>query len=226
MKNIFKVLAIIALVAVIGFLMACTDGDDGGGSSQEPITYTGDSIADFAIWLAAQPANTKTRPYIVNLNVSDLGGDSYIDDDDYTDDEYTNVSLVYVLRQNHTKYVNLDFSGSTFASIDGLLYCTSLTSVTIPSSVTSIGKCAFSVCTSLTSVTIPDSVISIGDGAFFGCTSLTSITIPSRVTSIGVVAFSVCDSLTAINVNAANTEYSSQDGVLYNKDKTTLLEYP
>ena len=53
--------------------------------------------------------------------------------------------------------------------------CTSLTSVTIPDSVTSIGNYAFYDCTSLTSVTIPDSVTSIGDIAFYGCTALKTV---------------------------------------------------
>jgi hypothetical protein len=68
-------------------------------------------------------------------------------------------------------------------------YCTSLTSITIPDSVTSIGASAFSYCTSLTSITIPDSVTSIGAGAFYYCTSLTSVTIPDSVTAIGGNAF-------------------------------------
>ena len=78
----------------------------------------------------------------------------------------------------------------------------------------------------LTSVTFPHGVTSIGKSAFYGCSSLTSVTIPNSVTSIGEWAFAWCESLTSINVNANNPNYCSQDGVLFNKDKTTLVQYP
>ena len=77
-------------------------------------------------------------------------------------------------------------------------FCSSLTSVTIPNSVTSIGTQAFYSCSSLTSVTIGNSVTSIGDYAFCLCTSLTSVTIGTSVTSIGYGAFANCTSLTSI----------------------------
>ena len=83
--------------------------------------------------------------------------------------------------------------------------CTSLTSVTIPDSVTSIGYFAFYGCTSLTSVTIPDSVTSIGDYAFIGCTSLTNVTIPDSVTTIGYKAFEDCTSLTSVTIPSSVT---------------------
>jgi len=105
-------------------------------------------------------------------------------------------------------------------------WCESLTSVTIPNSVTSIGSYAFSYCDSLTSVTIPNSVTSIGDDAFYSCDSLTSVTIPNSVTSIGDGAFEYCDSLTSITVDSSNQNYSSANGVLFNKTKTTLIKYP
>ena len=78
--------------------------------------------------------------------------------------------------------------------------CSGLTSLTIPSSVTSIGGEAFRDCSGLTSLTIPSSVTSIGDSAFFGCSSLTSLTIPSSVTSIGNYALKGCSGLTSIYV--------------------------
>ena len=78
--------------------------------------------------------------------------------------------------------------------------CSSMTSVTIPNSVTSIGNSAFTYCSSLTSVTIPNSVIFIGEGAFAHCYSLTSVTIPNSVTSIGEGAFRECSSLTNVTI--------------------------
>jgi hypothetical protein len=78
----------------------------------------------------------------------------------------------------------------------------------------------------LTSVTIPDSVISIDEGAFRDCSGLTSVTIGNSVTRIGEFAFYGCTNLTAINVDANNTSYASENGVLYNKSKTTLIAWP
>ncbi|HBW64074.1 MAG TPA: hypothetical protein DEF64_03110 [Ruminococcaceae bacterium] len=104
--------------------------------------------------------------------------------------------------------------------------CTSLTSITIPDSVTEIGGSAFENCSSLTSITIPDSVTSIGIGAFVGCSSLTSIMIPDNVTYIGGAVFADCSSLTEIKVSTQNAKYVSVNGVLYNKDKTTIMCYP
>ena len=83
---------------------------------------------------------------------------------------------------------------------DAFHNCSSLTSITIPNSVTSIGEYAFLGCSSLTSITIPDSVTSIGDYAFPDCISLTSITIGNGVTNIGDTAFSYCSSLTSITI--------------------------
>ena len=104
--------------------------------------------------------------------------------------------------------------------------CTLLASVTIGNSVTSIGDEAFDGCTSLTNIVIPDSVTSVGSSAFSECTSLASVTIGNSVTSIGSNAFYYCNSLTEIKVAEDNKNYSSEEGVLFNKDKTEIIKYP
>ncbi|MBR5643967.1 MAG: leucine-rich repeat domain-containing protein [Salinivirgaceae bacterium] len=93
-------------------------------------------------------------------------------------------------------------------------------------SVTSIGSGAFSGCSGLTSVSIPNSVTSIGGYAFQYCEGLTEVTISNSVTNIDNGSFSHCSGLTAINVGSANINYLSENGVLFNKDKTTIVCCP
>ena len=83
--------------------------------------------------------------------------------------------------------------------------CICLTSLTLPSSVTSIGSSAFEGCRSLTSLILPSSVTSIGSSAFSGCSGLTSLTLPSSVTSIGWATFSGCSGLTSLTLPSSVT---------------------
>ena len=79
---------------------------------------------------------------------------------------------------------------------------------------------------SIKSVVIESGVTSIGICAFRCCTSLTSVTIPDSVTSIGYSAFNSCTSLTSINVEENNINYSSVNGVLFNRNQNELICYP
>ena len=132
--------------------------------------------------------------------------------------------------------------------------CSSLTSITIPDNVTSIGDFAFTGCSNLVSIIIPDSVTSIGDGTFTDCRSMTSVSFGDGVTSIGDFVFEGCTRLISVtigkNVNSigdwafsdgvnpegislkeiivtsANPQYSSHDGVLFNKSGSELIRCP
>ena len=88
--------------------------------------------------------------------------------------------------------------------------CSGLTSLTIPSSVTSIGNEAFHGCSGLTSLVIPSGVTSIGDEAFYGCSGLTSLVIPSSVTRIGWSAFEDCSGLTSLTIPSSVTWISGE----------------
>ncbi len=105
-------------------------------------------------------------------------------------------------------------------------YCSSLESVAIPSSVKYIDFEAFYKCESLKSITLHEGIETIGSYAFEYCSSLKSVNIPASVKRIGIEAFSVNVCLSSINVAAKNDRFCSVDGVLYNKDKTELLQYP
>jgi hypothetical protein len=139
-------------------------------------------------------------------------------------------SIGYDAFANCTSLTSITFAEeSQLTSIESSAFagCTSLTSITIPDSVESIGYYTFEGCSSLTSITFAEEsqLTSIGWYAFEGCSSLTSIIIPDSVISIGDYAFNGCSSLIEINVDEDNESYSSLDGVLFNKNKTTLLCY-
>jgi len=124
-----------------------------------------------------------------------------------------------------------------YTSDDGVLYSKDKSTLhsylsgrkgnfSIPDVVRIIEQSAFSGCTGLTSVTIPNTIQSIRNEAFFGCQSLVDVTIPASVQEIGDPVFSACRNLTNIYVSDNNPNYSSIDGILFNKEKTTLINYP
>lgn len=115
---------------------------------------------------------------------------------------------------------------SSVTSIGDYAFCwNDLTSVTIPGSVVSIGNCAFKY-SNMTSVTISEGVVSIGEQAFASCPRITEVTIPSSVKTIGGGAFGYCSSLDHFAVDGGNTAYTAVDGVLFSKDRATLVAYP
>lgn len=105
-------------------------------------------------------------------------------------------------------------------------YLESITSVIVEEGVGSIGEDAFSYCENLAEVKISDSVTSIGKQAFADCNALKIVFIGSGVNKIDKTALKSCDNLERIEVSNENRYYRSQDGVLFNKDRTILDTYP
>ena len=105
--------------------------------------------------------------------------------------------------------------------------CDNLKKVTFGNSIEAIDTHAFSDCKKLKDVVIPETVTTIGANAFQGCASLEKINIPAGVEEIGEAVFYECTSLKEITVDSKNTEYANDSsGVLYNKKKTELIQYP
>ena len=103
--------------------------------------------------------------------------------------------------------------------------CRAINGIYIPPHVISIGKEAFWNCEKITDIFIPDGVKSIGYYAFGDCSALTYVAIPASVTSIGDAVFASCDSLTSVDIDSGNSGYCFENGVLFNKNKTKLIQY-
>lgn len=140
--------------------------------------------------------------------------------------------------------------GVTTIGDSAFSWCRELTSVTLPDSLTIISDSAFENCYKLTTIVMSKNVESIGSWSFYGCDSLIAIELPETLKRIEDLAFNGCESLSvlnipasveyinedrtfaganklmAINVAEGNSYYVSVDGILFNKDKTTLLVYP
>ena len=130
-------------------------------------------------------------------------------------------------------------------------YCRGFTgSLSLPSSITAINYCAFSSCEGLSGIlSIPNSVVTIGSSSFSGCLLISKIVLPSTIVSIADHSFASCSalsgsiyipsslisigdnafygcSLSEFSVDKGNVNYSSIDGVLFNKNATKLIQYP
>ncbi|MFC2520630.1 MAG: leucine-rich repeat domain-containing protein [Tannerella sp.] len=103
--------------------------------------------------------------------------------------------------------------------------CTNLSVINIPTGVTRIEDNTFTFCKKLNSIILHTGITEIGSGAF-AFSTLTQLTIPAGVKKIGARAFSGCKNLSAIAVDPGNMNFTSVDGVLFDKAKATLVQYP
>jgi hypothetical protein len=110
--------------------------------------------------------------------------------------------------------------------LDGFNSCGKLAKLTLNNGLIDVGSRAFAGCSNLTHIQIPPSVTTIGWDVFADCTELGSITIGKGVLAIGTPTFSRCTNLVEISVDTENPTYSSDAGVLFNRQKTELLCCP
>lgn len=103
--------------------------------------------------------------------------------------------------------------------------CPELKNIVLSEGISSIGTGAFSHCRSISSISIPSTVLSIGPLAFSGCTSLEAIQLPESTNVVEAYAFAGCTSLVGIGVAEGNPNFTSSDGVLYDRGGTTLVSF-
>ena len=136
-------------------------------------------------------------------NLKDVRYDIYGDLATYVQRNHSAIPVECPIKYylNNQEITSLEIpSGVTTIGSCAFYGCSGLTSLTLPSSVTSIGDCAFESCSGLTSLTLPSGVTSIGYSAFKNCSGLTNISLPSDVTSIGSYAFYGCSGLTSLAI--------------------------
>ena len=118
-------------------------------------------------------------------------------------------------------------TGLKYISKEAFKFCYNLKTVTLPNTVESLGDACFGSCTSMQSISIPNSVKDMRWSTFDRCTSLKTVTIGSGVDTMNAYSvFGGCTSLENITVNSANKDFSSANGILYNKYKSEILLYP
>lgn len=163
---------------------------------------------------------TKIQPYafahstgITTVEIPDtvtyIGGEAFVGTDFYTDKSNWKDDVLYI--GNHLIAADPDISGKytikrgtiTIAD-EAFQKCEKLTAVTIPNSVKTIGRSAFSGCTDLQTVKMGKGITSIWGSAFRDCESLTEITIPDSVTTIGEDAFFRCTALKTATIGGEN----------------------
>ena len=172
---------------------------------------------------------TGIKEVVLHDGITKIGGGAFYGcdiEEIYISDSVTSIgsSAFYGCRYLTSIYIP---DGITTIKSNTFLWCDSLESVRLPEGLESIGQYAFGGCSSLREINFPESLTTIGREAFMSCSSLPELVISKNLSSIGDGAFKACKKLKSIIVDPKNAYFSVDDHqVIYNKDKTVLLQAP
>ncbi|MDE5994034.1 MAG: leucine-rich repeat protein [Oscillospiraceae bacterium] len=228
MKLTFKnfLTFLLSLTLVFSALSVCNisvfadDGDTNVGFDPSPDVPPQEYTGEFTYTVNKDNLSCTITKYTVSGFVDNLKIPSELDG--------YNVTAIGEKAFNSCRYIrNVQIPiGVTAIGANAFASCANLKTVVLPDTVTTIDRMAFYYNIQLSAVNIPDGVTDIGESAFMSCKELKNIDIPVSVTNIGDSAFNYCAALENVNVAEENAYYSSTDGVLFNKDQTTLIRYP
>ena len=147
---------------------------------------------------------------------------------DYTTNADNSLTITRYSGTNAAVTIPSTIDGLSVTAIGDFAFYESygLTDITIPDSVVTIGDSAFEECSRLTLVILTNGIVSIGNSAFNNCFNLSAISIPATVSIIGQEALNGCSSLPEIAVDVSSSFYCSSNGVLFDKNLTTLVQFP
>jgi hypothetical protein len=208
MKRTILLLLSILIALIINAQVSKTVTIVAGGLSSALTSTEKTTVTNLTITGTVDARDFKTmRDDVSSLAVLNLSGATIVT---YTGPDGTYGSDIY-------------YAGNT-VPMEGLSNALTLLTVTLPSTIVCIESNAFSNCMHLNSINIPNGTTTIKFGAFQFCTRLPTLTIPASVTSIEDYVFHDCSAY--FTVDGGNLNYSSDEGILYNKGKTELLKYP
>ena len=179
--------------------------------------------------LIRYPAGCTKKSYFVPENIEKIGYSAFRDCESLESiilpDELKEICWEAFAKCNSLKSIVIPES---IGVIDWHVFedCESLDSVVFPSRIEKLGSHAFSNCKSLRTINIPNSVIRMDGSVFAGCSSLNSVHMPNNYVITGDGMFSGCCNLKSFSVDSNNVSFSVDDGVLFNEDKTILIQFP
>lgn len=124
------------------------------------------------------------------------------------------------------RLASVTMPGVTAIGKQAFYSCDGLAAPVFPAGLTELAEGVYGGCAGFTEITIPEGITTIGAGAFEKCANLTTVSISASVTDIGDRPFDSCTKLTYIAADEDNTAFTAEDGILFNKGKTILLQVP